>query len=398
MTHDTSRQSGSIQRLVGKCAAVPSRTREVRHAVHVRAEPGRTWMDTLRSCSVATAFPNLLRALTLRVLPLLPLLLHDGALAGEQPADAGSSKGSVGEPALRKLDDVLASTNSSRITDVTLFDGEKVIEQATVVVRGGWISKVCEGGDPQCAAPELSTVEGVGKFLMPSMIDAEGHFSRPTEGLDELPEHDRPVCGTGPENQGKTLRVSTFELMSAFAEKGLFTEVDTHGLRLENGIRPHRLGERYPIPPSANYEKHIRFGVTTVLDMAAYPWPANYVRRSRNQWKAAKDAEAADLRREFLIYADFYGSGMWAAPAGLQVAFYGLDPGYNVKPDGPWDRAQVRGWVASVRPETVSRDAFCTASKGGMAVPAGPNRAALDTVPAGTTGWKPRRRPRQNRG
>lgn len=213
-------------------------------------------MDTLRSCSVATAFPNLLRALTLRVLPLLPLLLHDGALAGEQPADAGSSKGSVGEPALRKLDDVLASTNSFRITDVTLFDGEKVIEQATVVVRGGWISKVCEGGDPQCAAPELSTVEGVGKFLMPSMIDAEGHFSRPTEGLDELLEHDRPVCGTGPENQGKTLRVSTFELMSAFAEKGLFTEVDAHGLRLENGIRPHRLGERSDSPKRQLREAH----------------------------------------------------------------------------------------------------------------------------------------------
>ena len=247
---------------------------------------------------------------------------------------------------MRKLDDVLVSPNSFRITDVTLFDGEKVIEQATVVVRGGWISKVCEGRDPQCAAPELSTVEGVGKFLMPSMIDAEGHFSRPTEGLDELLEHDRPVCGTGPENQGKTLRVSTFELMSAFAEKGLFTEVDTHGLRLENGIRPHRLGERYPIPPSANYEKHIRFGVTTVLDMAAYPWPANYVRRSRNQWKAAKDAEAADLRREFLIFADFYGSGMWAAPAGLQFGFYGMDPVYNVKPDGPWDRSQVRAWIA----------------------------------------------------
>ena len=178
------------------------------------------------------------------------------------------------------------------------------------------------------------------------MIDAEGHFSRPTEGLDELLDRDQPVCGTGPENQGKTVRVSSFELMSAFAEKKLFMEVDTHGLRLGSGGLPHRLGERYPIPPSANYEKHIRFGVTTVLDMAAYPWPANYVRRSRNQWKAAKDAEAADLRREFLIYADFYGSGMWAAPAGLQFGFYGMDPVYNVKPDGPWDRSQLRAWIA----------------------------------------------------
>ena len=229
---------------------------------------------------------------------------------------------------------------------MTLFDGDKVIESATVVVRGGWISRVCASGSPQCASEDVPTIDGRGKFLMPSMIDAEGHFSRPTEGLDELLERDQPVCGAGPENQGKTVRVSSFELMSAFAEKNLFTEVDTHGLRLGNGARPHRLGERYPIPPSANYEKHIRFGVTTVLDMAAYPWPANYVRRSRNQWKAAKDAEAADLRREFLIYADFYGSGMWAAPAGLQFGFYGMDPVYNVKPDGPWDRSQVRAWIA----------------------------------------------------
>jgi len=38
----------------------------------------------------------------------------------------------------------------------------------------------------------------------------------------------------------------------------------------------------------------------------------------------SKDAEAADLRREFLIYADLYGAGMWASPAGLQFAYYGM--------------------------------------------------------------------------
>jgi hypothetical protein len=122
-------------------------------------------------------------------------------------------------------------------------------------------------------------------------------------------------------------------------------------LRLD-GLSPHKLGGRYPIPPSANYEKQIRFGVTTVLDMAAYPWPANYVKRSRNQWEGRlEDAEAVDLKKEFLIYADLYGSGMWAAPATLQFAYFGMDPVYNVQPDGPWDRSRIEEWVARRRAE-----------------------------------------------
>jgi imidazolonepropionase-like amidohydrolase len=302
-------------------------------------------MHTPCRCRVATP-ARVLSGQTLHILLMCAAALHVGALAQEAAAGNTEATKAAAEAAPRKLDDVVASPNSFRISDVTLFDGDKVIESATVVVRGGWISRVCASGSPQCAAEDVPTIDGRGKFLMPSMIDAEGHFSRPTEGLDELLDRDLPVCGTGPENQGKMVRVSTFELMSAFAEKKLFMEVDTHGLRLGSGGLPHHLGERYPIPPSANYEKHIRFGVTTVLDMTAYPWPANYVRRSRNQWKGAKDAEAADLRREFLIYADFYGSGMWAAPAGLQFGFYGMDPVYNVKPDGPWDRSQLLAWIA----------------------------------------------------
>jgi hypothetical protein len=247
--------------------------------------------------------------------------------------------------ALRNLDTVITSPNSFQIAGVTLFDGERLIERATVVVRDGWISKVCAGTEAGCDSPGLPTVGGGRKFLMPAMFDAEGHFSRANEGLEDLLEHDQPVCGSRPDNKDRMLKVSSFELMSTFAERNLFSEIDTHGLRLENGVHPHQLGGRYPIPPSANYEKHVRFGVTTVLDMSAYPWPANYVRRSRNQWKAAKDAEAADLNREFLIYADFYGSGMWAAPPGLQFGFYGMDPVYNLRPDGPWKESQVKEWV-----------------------------------------------------
>src|SRR5262249_52149437 len=109
---------------------------------------------------------------------------------------------------------------------------------------------------------------------------------------------------------------------------------------------PRHLGGRYRIPPSANYEKHVRFGVTTVFDMSAYPWPANYVKRSRNRFGRTGNAESRDLAREFLIYADFYGSGMWAMPAGLQFGYYGMDPVYNVQPDGPWSAPQVQAWIA----------------------------------------------------
>ena len=86
--------------------------------------------------------------------------------------------------------------------------------------------------------------------------------------------------------------------------------------------------------------------MTTVLDMAAYPWPANYVRRSRDQWRGGVTTPAKDLQREFLVYADFFGSGMWAAPAGLQFAFYGMDPVYNVQPDGPWTDDEIEKWIA----------------------------------------------------
>jgi imidazolonepropionase-like amidohydrolase len=261
-----------------------------------------------------------------------------------------SSTGAEGKSApdvtLRSLDDVIRSSNSFQITHVTLFDGNKILDKATVVVKNGWIAEVCSEIGVTCARADLATIDGAGEFLMPSMIDAEGHFTRPTEMLGDLLSRDTPVCGTKPENNGVVLKVSSLELLSAFAERDLFTEVDTHGLRLDNGFRPHKLGGRYPIPASANYEKYVRFGVTTVLDMAAYPWPANYVKRSRNQWGAPKNVEDVNRKKEFLIYADLYGSGMWAAPATLQFGFYGMDPVYNVQPDGPWDALRVRAWIA----------------------------------------------------
>lgn len=247
---------------------------------------------------------------------------------------------------LRSLDQAIQSGNSLRITEVTLFDGEQVLDRATVVVKDGWVRQVCRAEEAQCGAAGEPSVDGRGKFLMPSMIDAEGHFGRPSDMLVDVLSHDTPVCAGEPGAAGRVLRPSTSALFEAFARRNLFTEVDTHGLRLGNGARPRKLGGRYRVSDSANYEKHIRFGVTTVLDMAAYPWPANYVRRSRDQWKGRPAAPASDLQKEFLVYADLFGSGMWAAPAGLQFAFYGMDPVYNVQPDGPWSDADIEAWIA----------------------------------------------------
>jgi imidazolonepropionase-like amidohydrolase len=247
--------------------------------------------------------------------------------------------------ASRSIDEFIQSSNSFQISDVTVFDGEKLIENATVIVKGGWIDQVCAGSKSPCPVSDLPAIDGKGKFLMPSLIDSEGHFTRPAEMLGQLLNREEPICGDKPENKGQTLSASSTDVLAAFAAKGLFTEIDTHGLRADNGMQPQKLGGRYDIPPSANYEKHIRFGVTTVLDMGAYPWPANYVRRSRDHWANPKDAEQADLRKEFLIYADFFGSGMWASPANMQFGYYGVDPVYNVKPDGPWTASEVQAWV-----------------------------------------------------
>ncbi len=245
----------------------------------------------------------------------------------------------------RNLDESIQAANSFQIGDVTLFDGERIQERATVTVRRGWINGVCTGDPTACRESDLPYIDGKDRFLMPSLIDSEGHFTRPAEMLGQLLNREEPICGDKPETKGQTLRASSTDVMAAFAAKGLFTEIDTHGLRADNGMQPQKLGGRYDIPPSANYEKHIRFGVTTVLDMGAYPWPANYVRRSRDHWKDPKDAEQADLRKEFLIYADLFGSGMWASPANMQFGYFGVDPVYNLKPDGPWTASDVQAWV-----------------------------------------------------
>ena len=58
------------------------------------------------------------------------------------------------------------------VRDVRLFDGEGVVERATVVVRAG---RIVEAGPGVAVPPDLQVVEGRGRTLMPGLIDAHVH-------------------------------------------------------------------------------------------------------------------------------------------------------------------------------------------------------------------------------
>jgi hypothetical protein len=94
-------------------------------------------MQTLCRSRAATS-DIVIAGQTLLTLLMCAAVFHSEALAQETAAgNAGAAKVTAASTTPRKLDDVIASANSFRISDVTLFDGDKVIESATVVVRGG---------------------------------------------------------------------------------------------------------------------------------------------------------------------------------------------------------------------------------------------------------------------
>ncbi|HWM86342.1 MAG TPA: hypothetical protein VNO33_10905, partial [Kofleriaceae bacterium] len=57
--------------------------------------------------------------------------------------------------------------------DVRLFDGEKVIARADVLVRGGTIAQVAERIDAPAGA---EVVRGAGRTLLPGLIDSHVHI------------------------------------------------------------------------------------------------------------------------------------------------------------------------------------------------------------------------------
>lgn len=63
--------------------------------------------------------------------------------------------------------------NSFVVRGVRVFDGERVIERANVVVRGGRIAAVSDAPPPS----ELPVIDGSGRTLLPGLIDAHAHVS-----------------------------------------------------------------------------------------------------------------------------------------------------------------------------------------------------------------------------
>jgi imidazolonepropionase-like amidohydrolase len=88
------------------------------------------------------------------------------------------------------------TSSSFAIADVRVFDGERVIPRATVVVKDGLIASVGANGETPAGMP---TVDGTGQTLLPGLIDSHTHswgdaLSRAlmfgvTTSLDMFTEH-----------------------------------------------------------------------------------------------------------------------------------------------------------------------------------------------------------------
>ena len=71
------------------------------------------------------------------------------------------------------------STAPTVFRDVRVFDGERVLPLATVVIEGDRITQVLEGGGAADVPAGANVVDGSGRTLLPGFIDAHTHtFSR----------------------------------------------------------------------------------------------------------------------------------------------------------------------------------------------------------------------------
>lgn len=61
------------------------------------------------------------------------------------------------------------------VRDVRVFDGERVVPRATVVLAGGRVVRVALPGEPAEAPDGAVEVDGAGKTLLPGLIDAHTH-------------------------------------------------------------------------------------------------------------------------------------------------------------------------------------------------------------------------------
>ena len=74
----------------------------------------------------------------------------------------------------------LARSDTFLIRGARIFVGDgKVIENGSVLVRGGKIAEVYEGDGPDPKALNAETVEAAGKTILPGLIDVHMHLGAP---------------------------------------------------------------------------------------------------------------------------------------------------------------------------------------------------------------------------
>ena len=106
-----------------------------------------------------------------------------------------------------------ASANAFAVTNVRVFDGEKTIERATVVVRDGKIAAV---GASATTPAGVQVIDGAGRTLLPGFIDAHTHswgdaLERAlafgvTTNLDMFTEHGQAAQWRTEQKEGKASR------------------------------------------------------------------------------------------------------------------------------------------------------------------------------------------------
>jgi len=72
--------------------------------------------------------------------------------------------------------------NSFVVRDVRVFDGERVLDRAHVVVRAGRIVAVGNAAPPR----DLPVIDGAGQTMLPGLIDAHGHVGGENSLRDAL--------------------------------------------------------------------------------------------------------------------------------------------------------------------------------------------------------------------
>jgi imidazolonepropionase-like amidohydrolase len=76
-----------------------------------------------------------------------------------------------------------AAAQDFAVRNVRVFDGEQVVQSATVIVRGGLIDRV---GASDTVPPGVPVIDGAGKTLLPGLIESHGHTGAGGFGLEQM--------------------------------------------------------------------------------------------------------------------------------------------------------------------------------------------------------------------